>query len=252
MPQRTCPVSPTNRPWPARAAATITSPITSYRARRGTKAPVISDARVRRIWDGYAPRYDRDMRLWERLLFAGGREWVCSQAIGNVLEVAIGTGLNLPHYPPDVALTGIDLSPEMLAIARTRAADLGRAVTLHQADAHALPFPDRSFDTVTCTLSLCSIPDDRAAIAEMHRVLRSGGQLLLLDHVAAPNPLLRTGQRLFEAITVRLAADYQTRRPLPLLQQAGFTITHNERSKAGTVERLRAIRPLQPMPAEPS
>jgi ubiquinone/menaquinone biosynthesis C-methylase UbiE len=202
-----------------------------------------ADARVRRIWDRYAARYDRDMRFIERVLFAGGREWVCCRARGDVLEVAVGTGLNLPFYPPEVTLTGLDLSPAMLAAARDRAAELGRSATLQEGSAETLPFPDASFDTVVCTLGLCSIPDDRAAIAEMYRVLRPGGQALLLDHVAAPNRLLRAGQRLAELVTVPLAADHQTRRPLPLLEEAGFTVDRSERSKAGTVERLRAVRP---------
>jgi ubiquinone/menaquinone biosynthesis C-methylase UbiE len=202
-----------------------------------------TEARVRRIWDRYADRYDRDMRLVERVLFAGGREWVCGQARGDVLEVAVGTGLNLPFYPPGVALTGLDLSPAMLAVARDRAAELGRPVTLGEGNAEVLPFPDASFDTVVCTLGLCGIPDDRAAIAEMYRVLRPGGQALLLDHVGAPNRLLRGAQRLLELITVPLVADHQTRRPLPLLVEAGFGIGHSERSKAGTVERLRAVKP---------
>jgi ubiquinone/menaquinone biosynthesis C-methylase UbiE len=202
------------------------------------------DDRIRRIWDRYAPRYDQEMRFWERVMFAGGRDWVCAQATGETLEVAVGTGLNLPFYPSEVRLTGVDLSPAMLAVAGKRAADLDRAVTLREANAEALPFADASFDTVVCTLALCSIPDDRAAIAQMHRVLRPGGRLLLLDHVAAPNPLLRLGQRIFEQITSRVAADYQTRRPLPLLQQAGFHIETSQRSRAGTVERLRAVKPV--------
>jgi len=206
-------------------------------------AKVNSDDRIRRIWDRYAPRYDKEMRFWERVMFAGGREWVCTQATGETLEVAVGTGLNLPYYPTEVTLTGVDLSPAMLAVARERAAGLGRAVSLREANAEQLPFHDGSFDTVVCTLALCSIPDDRAAIAQMYRVLRPGGRLLLLDHVAAPNPLLRAGQRLFEQITSRIAADYQTRRPLPLLRQAGFDIETSQRSRAGTVERVRALKP---------
>jgi ubiquinone/menaquinone biosynthesis C-methylase UbiE len=199
--------------------------------------------RVRRIWDRYAPRYDRDMRLFERLLLAGGREWVCAQARGDVLEVAVGTGRNLPFYPPGTRLTGVDLSPGMLALAHQRSVDLGVPIELREADAQALPFADASFDTVVSTLSLCSVPDDRAAIAEMHRVLRPGGRLLLLDHVAAPNPVLRAGQWLLEQVTSRVAADYQTRHPLPLVEQAGLTIEQSQRSRAGTVERLRAVKP---------
>src|SRR6266851_4806435 len=70
--------------------------------------------RARRIWEKLAPRYDRVIRIPEKLLFSGGREWACSQAKGEVLEIAVGTGRNFEHYPPDVRLTGIDLSPSML------------------------------------------------------------------------------------------------------------------------------------------
>jgi ubiquinone/menaquinone biosynthesis C-methylase UbiE len=162
-----------------------------------------------------------------------------------VLEVAIGTGLNLPHYPPGVRVTGVDLSPAMLAAAARRAAGLDLAVELSGADAAQLPFDDASFDTVVCTLSLCSVVDDRAAIQEMWRVLRPGGRLLLLDHVAASNRVLLTLQRLWEKVTLRLAGDYQTRHPLPLATQAGFIVQESHRSRLGTVERLRAVKPAR-------
>jgi ubiquinone/menaquinone biosynthesis C-methylase UbiE len=200
-------------------------------------------AKVRRAWESQAPRYDRQIQFWERIQFAGGREWVCSRATGEVLEVAVGTGRNFPYYPVDSTLTGVDLSSAMLAIARRRAAQLGRSVDLREADAEALPFPDDTFDTVVCTLSLCGIPDDRAAIGEMWRVLRPGGRLLLLDHIGSSVWLLRMGQRLLETLTIRLGGEHMTRRPLPLVRAAGFGIDEQQRLKAGTVERLAATKP---------
>lgn len=168
--------------------------------------------RGRRIWDRMASRYDGDMRRLEPVLFGRtARAEVCRQAGGDVLEVAIGTGLNLPHYPPGIRLTGVDLSPVMLAAAGRRAAAFGRTVELQEAPAERLPFTDASFDTVVCTLSLCAVVDDEAAITQMHRVLRPGGQLLLLDHVAATNPVLLGLQRLWEKVTLPLAGEYQTR-----------------------------------------
>ena len=198
--------------------------------------------RTRRVWDAFAPRYDRSMRFFERVQFGGGRQWVCSRARGAVLEVAVGTGLNLPFYPADVTLTGVDLSPGMLAVARRRAADLGREVDLREADGQALPFPDESFDTVACTLSLCAVPDERLVIGQMWRVLRPGGQLLLLDHVGSNWWPVWAGQRLLEVFTSR-SGEYQTRRPLPLVRAAGFEVVEAERLKAGTVERVAARRP---------
>ena len=183
------------------------------------------------------------MNFFDRLLFAGGREWVCSQAEGEVLEIGVGTGRNLPNYRGDVRLTGIELSPAMLEIARARARKLGRQVDLRVGDAQALEFSEESFDTVVCTLSLCTIPDDRAAVAEVRRVLRAGGRFLLLEHVRSPFLPIRLGQRLLEPLAVRFEADHLLREPLEHLRAAGFVVERLERSKLGIVERVAARRP---------
>lgn len=196
--------------------------------------------RVRGIQDKEAPRYDRQMDLFDRVLFAGGREWACSRVEGRVLEIALGTGRNLPHHRDDVQLTGIELSPEMLAIAKRRAAELGREADLHVGDAQDLDFPDESFDSVLCTLALCTIPDDRAAVAEARRVLRPGGRFLLLEHVRSPLLAVRLVQRLIEPLSVRFAADHQTREPLEHLRAEGFEVEELERSKLGILERVAA------------
>jgi ubiquinone/menaquinone biosynthesis C-methylase UbiE len=194
--------------------------------------------RVRRIQDKEAPRYDRQMGFFERILFEGGREWACSQVRGNVLEVAIGTARNLPFYPRDVRLTGVELSPEMLAIARQRAEELGREVDLREGDAQRLEFEDASFDTVIITFGLCTIPDDRKAIAEVHRVLRPGGRLVLLEHVRSPSRPVRAVQRMLDPLSVRFGADHLVREPLDHLADAGFEVESVERLKWGIVERV--------------
>ncbi len=200
--------------------------------------------RTRKLWDQYAAHYDRQIVRCERLMIPGGREWACRQAEGRVLEVAVGTGRNLPHYGPGVtALTGIDLSPGMLAVARKRAKELGLAVDLRIGNAEALEFGDGEFDTVLCTISLCNVPDYQAAINEMYRVLRPGGRLVLLDHVASDRWWVLPLQKALEQVTRRTNGDYQTRRPLPLVVAAGFVLAHSERSKLGWVERLVATKP---------
>ena len=201
--------------------------------------------RVLRVYEKEAHKYDREMRILERLLFAGGREWVCAQATGEVLEIAVGTGRNLPHYPEGVRLTGIELSPAMLELARARARELGRDVDLRAGDAQALDFPDESFDTVICTLSLCTIPDDRTAVAEVNRVLRRGGGFLLLEHVRSPLRPVRAGQRLLDPLFVRFEGDRLLREPLEHLRAEGFEIERVERTKLGIVERVAARKPAQ-------
>ena len=200
-------------------------------------------ARQKRVWDKSAPSYDKQIAFFEKTWFGGGREWVGERARGRVLEVAIGTGRNLPHYPAGAAVTGIELSPAMLAIARQRAAGLGRDADLQEGDAERLPFADASFDTVVCALSLCTIPNPAAAIGEMNRVLVPGGRLLLLDHIGSTWPPVHAAQWLLEQITIRAAGEHFTRRQLPLVEAAGFQVIETERRKAGTVERIYAVKP---------
>lgn len=202
--------------------------------------------RIRGLYEKDAPKYDRQMRLFERVLFSGGREWACSQAEGEVLEIAIGTGRNLGRYSDQVRLTAIEFSPAMLAIARERAQELGREVDLRVGDAKALDFPDASFDTVVCTLSLCTIPDDRAAVSEVRRVLRPGGHFLLLEHVRSPNLAVRVGQRLLEPLMLRFEGDHLLREPLEHLQAEGFEVKQLLRSKLGIVERIAAHKASEP------
>jgi ubiquinone/menaquinone biosynthesis C-methylase UbiE len=199
--------------------------------------------RQKQVWDKAAPGYDKQIAFFEKNWFAGGREWLGARARGRVLEVAIGTGRNLPCYPGDAAITGIELSPAMLAIARQRAAGLGRDADLSEGNAEHLPYRDASFDTAVCALSLCTIPRPAVAIAEMHRVLVPGGHLLLLDHTGSTWPPVYAAQWLLERITIRAAGEHFTRRQLPLVEAAGFQVTETERLKAGTVERIHAVKP---------
>lgn len=201
---------------------------------------------VARYWDAEAPGYDRSIAWVDRRLVRDGRDWVCSRASGRTLEVGIGTGRNLACYPDGVELTGIDVSPGMLAIARRRADELNRTVSLRVADAQRLPFGDESFDTVTATLSMCSVPDLGATLAELRRVLRPGGRLVLLDHVrpsAFPiRWLLRVAQLAVDLLRPSSGERF-LRRPLELLGEFGFELDESERYLGGSIERLRAHRP---------
>jgi ubiquinone/menaquinone biosynthesis C-methylase UbiE len=199
--------------------------------------------RLRRYWDKHSGSYDTQMTFLDRKLFGDSRQWVCRNAVGDVLEVGVGTGLNLDSYPDDVSLTGVDLSPGMLEHARRRAAASGRTVSLHVGDAQRLDFPDASFDTVVCTFALCAIPDERRAIAEMWRVLRPGGQLRLADHVVSTSAPVRLLQRALEVVTIRVGGEHFRRRPVVQVRELGFAVKQQERFKLGLVERIVARKP---------
>jgi ubiquinone/menaquinone biosynthesis C-methylase UbiE len=169
-------------------------------------------------------------------LIGDSRARLCGQAAGRTLEVAIGTGLNLGLYPPDVRLTGVDFSAGMLAVAAKRAVAERAPVSLVQADAQHMPFGDATFDTVVSTLAMCAFPDQAAVVAEIHRVLEPGGRLLLVDHIEyARIPMkwvepLRTNQHLAR------------RRPLDVVREQGFEIDRLDRLTLGFVDRIVAHR----------
>jgi ubiquinone/menaquinone biosynthesis C-methylase UbiE len=196
----------------------------------------------RRVWDRSAPSYDKQMDFVERLMGKDDRRWLGERATGRVLEVAIGTGRSLPFYTEAETLTGVDLSPEMLAIARARADDRGLPIELHEGDAEALPVDDAAYDSVVCSLSLCTIPDPAAAISEMKRALAPGGRLLLVDHVASTWPPIYAVQWLVERVSIRAEGEHYTRRSMPLVKAAGFEIVESKRHKAGSLERIHAVK----------
>jgi SAM-dependent methyltransferase len=183
----------------------------------------------RRTADRERRRIDRRAGLGpERCTFGDSRRWICSRAVGSVLEVGVGTGLNMGHYPRQVELTAVDRSPQRLSVARSRA-DLVGSVLLLQADAGRLPFAAASFDSVVCTLAMCEFTDRSAVLTEMYRILRPGGRLLLLDHAQWRWPLRG--------------------RPVTLAVKVGFVPYRHERLRLGLIERLDARRPEADVPS---
>lgn len=200
--------------------------------------------RVRQIYDNLAPSYDRSHALVERLVMGDGmRRGLAVELRGDVLEVAIGTGRNLPFYPAGVGrVVGIDLSRGMLAQARRKARELDRPVALAQMDAQRLAFAAASFDTVTVSLALCTVPDPERTLRELARVCRPDGHLVLLEHVRSPVPPLAWLQGLLTPLQVRALGCHLDRTTVETLRRLGFVI-ETERSRFFGVFRLVVARP---------
>jgi ubiquinone/menaquinone biosynthesis C-methylase UbiE len=156
---------------------------------------------VGRIYDetwgrGFSALYDRCFKAAEEAGLREMRRDVLAGARGRVLEVGAGTGLNIELYPEQgiESLTLSEPDPLMVKQLREKLRQSEREAELIPAPAEDLPFADDSFDSVTVTLVLCTVPDQRAALLEIQRVLRPGGQLLFLEHVRAEDPGLARWQ----------------------------------------------------------
>ncbi len=158
------------------------------------------------------------------------RQRVIPAATGRVLEVGIGSGLNLPFYSNTVTeVVGVDPSARLIAMARRAADSLPFGVEFVDRTAEAMPFDDRSFDSVVSTWTLCSIPDAKAALTEMRRVLKPGGELIFIEHGASPDHRVASWQNRLNPIWTRLAGGCQINKPIDtLVTEAGFSITRLE------------------------
>ena len=180
-----------------------------------------------RFWDRsiLPPLMDRVMA---RGMFASLRAEATAPAHGNVLEIGIGSGLNLGYYPRSLAsVVGIDPSMPLLRRAHRRAAWMAFPVHLRQGRAERLPITDRSIDVVVSTWTLCSVNDPQEALAEVRRVLAPGGLFCFCEHGLSPNPATAAWQRRLTPFWRAVAGGCRLdRRHDRLIEDAGFTIEH--------------------------
>ncbi len=154
------------------------------------------------------------------------RQRVIPRARGRVLEIGIGSGLNLPLYGDDVrSVTGLDPSPRLLALARRRVPETGAAVDLVEGGAEAMDFEPWSFDCVVSAWTLCSIRDLDGALAEIRRVLRPDGRLIFVEHGRSPEKPVRRWQDRLTPIWRRCAGGCHLNRDIAAaIENAGFAV----------------------------
>lgn len=173
---------------------------------------------IRKRYNRTAAYYD----LLDRMFAASLRKRVLALARGEVLEVGVGTGANLPYYPPGCEVTAIDFSPAMVARAAVRAARAPVPVRLLEMDAEHLDFPDDSFDTVVATCVFCSVPDPVQGLREVRRVCRPQGQIILLEHVRSENPVIGRLMDILNPISPYLVGCNINRRTMENVEKSGL------------------------------
>lgn len=158
------------------------------------------------------------------------RERAISLAAGRVLEIGLGSGLNLPFYRTQATeIVGLEPASRLLQIARRAANRLATPTTLIEASAESIPIEDRSIDTIVTTWTLCTIPDVVTALREMRRVLKPEGQLLFVEHGQAPDPSVRKWQDHLTPAWKCIGGGCHLNRPIrELIERAGFAVTQLE------------------------
>jgi ubiquinone/menaquinone biosynthesis C-methylase UbiE len=190
----------------------------------------------------FAAVYDPLSARTEKKFGAELKRELLANARGRVLEIGVGTGLSFAHYPAVEELVGVDPSEPMLRRARRRAAELASDVTLVEAPAEALPFEDKSFDTVVSLAVLCTVDDPSRVLQEIRRVLRPGGRLVFLEHVRSSEPGLAQWQDRLERPWGWIAGGcHPNRRTLDAIEEAGFEVVELERKDLPDIPRL--VRP---------
>ncbi len=191
----------------------------------------------------FEPVYDRLAAHYERALGPFERRWLGrlrAEALGELppdarlLEVGAGTGLNFAHYPRGASGVASEPSREMLLIAREKR-ERPRGVRLVQSRAEALPFGDAAFDAAFATLVFCSVTSPAQAFAELRRVVRAGGLVVLLEHVR-PEGLLGYAFDALSLLTVPLFEDHFNRRTAEEARRAGLLLRRVERRLGGVVQ----------------
>jgi len=188
---------------------------------------------IQKKYDDGARQYNLTERIPDWLGLGRIRKRLLAHAKGEVLETGVGTGFNLRHYPADVQLTAVDLSENMLAIAKKHAESLSLSVTFRKANVQELEFPDNSFDTISESLCLCTYPDPLKALSEMVRVCKPDGKILLIEHgLSDRNWLARYQHWRADAQAKHLGCNW-TREPQELMKAAGFKILSARRHAFG-------------------
>jgi ubiquinone/menaquinone biosynthesis C-methylase UbiE len=177
--------------------------------------------KIKSKYDNIAGSYD----LIDNIIPSAWRREAARFAYGSVLEVGVGTGLNMPFYPERCQkILGIDISQRMLDKARARMSDIKLPVRLELMDVLDLPIHSGSFDCVLAAFVFCSVTDPLKGLKECRRVLKPGGRLILLEHMASDNRILSCLLNCFNPLTVRLLGDHINRKTACLVTDAGFRI----------------------------
>lgn len=180
-------------------------------------------AQTKTRYNRIAPYYNVMEFVAERS-FGHWRRRLLARARGKLLDVGVGTGKNFPYYPKGVDVTGLDIADKMLLQARLRADKFGLPIHLMEGDVQSLPFPENSFDTAIATFVFCSVPDPVLGLKELGRVVRPGGEILLLEHVRIDKPVIGSVMDIMNPLVLHIIGANINRNTVENVRKAGLCI----------------------------
>jgi phosphatidylethanolamine/phosphatidyl-N-methylethanolamine N-methyltransferase len=203
----------------------------------------VSGDKIRQRYDRLAPWFDSLEGFLEGLLFRRYRKKLWAQVQGeHILEVGVGTGKNFGFYPKQARMTAIDFSPKMLEQAKRKQERKQLDVHLDLMDVQRLYYADNSFDTVIASFVFCSVPQPRKGLKELHRVLKPGGQLLLLEHVLSANKVMAMLMNFINPLVVRLVGANINRQTVKNVQACPFRSVFVDPASSDMIKLIRAIK----------
>ena len=202
----------------------------------------MADAVTQAKWDKLAPRFDGMASQGAERRWKPFKQKLFSHMQGDVLFMALGTGLDIPAFPPGQNITAIDISPKMLAEAQKRIAAYDGTINAQVMDVHDMPYAEASFDQVFTSCTFCSVPRPVEGLKAIHRVLKPGGELFMFEHtgsrlapfLAMMDLMTRLSERVGPAMNRNTTAN---------VRAAGFRITEVENVFLDVVKTIRAIKP---------
>lgn len=199
------------------------------------------DAATRAKWDKLAPRFDGMTGLGAEKRWEPAKRDLFSHMDGKVLFLALGTGLDIPFFPPGRDIVAIDISPKMVELAQPRIAAYDGRITARVMDVHEMDFAPESFDQVFTSCTFCSVPNPVAGLRALRHVLKPGGGLFMFEHTGSRFHPFRQMMDLMTLLTRRIGPE-MNRPTVQNVRKAGFRLVEVRNVYLDVVKTIRAVR----------